>query len=440
MARKKTIEIDATSAEGQKQFDEMNNFLMTNTRADITSLKDGGQIQFWIDTGSYALNWIIGNNFFQGIPGCRIIIISGDTGKGKSLLTDVMLGANVRMGGVSYKVAIESAANYDFSSQIVGSEEVAAKIQIIKPNEGEVITIENLMAILNRAIDFQTSKKTKKNNSVLFVIDSVTQLSSEKELDNVKKIVAGKDEKKDMTSPVKMRETLRTIEQKLEHANITVVGIGQLTANIPTGWVPVGTPKTVVNVKGSGFLYASSLSINMISDKEIVHPKTGIPIGIKMRMKTTKNRIKYKGRDCWIHFYFSKGIDRFGGLPELLARYGAIEAFELIEVVDKKTGEPKLDESGQPIVKRKPIAQSSTGEFSKPPTCSFIRPDGTEVLFKRSTMKKVIEENGGDVLLQEMNDKINKIYQSILDDEGITDADMLESDSTDDSEGEQADE
>jgi len=426
--QKKVVKIK--KEEAPSQFDEMNKFIMKNTDVDATSLKEGGQIAYWIDTGSYALNWIIGNDFFKGVPGARIIVISGETGKGKSLLTDVLLGRNVQMGGASYKVAIESAANFEFSSQIVGGEDIAEKIQIIKPKtpvgkeKVQPITIEKIMAILNRALDFQVSKKKDMNPSVLFVIDSVTQLSSDKELENVDKVMSGKEVKKDMTSAPKMRETLRTIEQKLEFGNVTVIGIGQLTANITSGWTPPGTAKTVVNVKGSGFHYASSLTINMISDKEIVDAKSKTPIGIKMRMKTTKNRIKYRGRDCWIYFYFNRGIDPLGGLPELLARYGIVSAFELEEKENKKTGE--IEE------KRKKLEQSSTGEFKKAPTFAFEKDDGTEVIFTKSTFKKVIEENGGDEFLKLLNTKLNEKYEHILQAEGITEADLLESDDPDD--------
>ncbi len=410
---KKVEKVDKDDSIAADFTNQLSSFLNNNLDIQIESLKTGGIIPYWIDTGSYALNWIIGNDFFHGVPGTRIILISGEPGKGKSFLLDKILGSNIVMGGASIKVGIEAAANYDFSSQIVGSEDIAEKIHLIKSKTvDDPITIEKLTSIIYKTIDFQASKKKDMNKSVAIGIDSVTQLTSEKELDSVEKRADNKKATKDMTSSQKMRELFRTIEQRLEHANVTLIGIGQLTANITTGFAPPGTPKTVVNAKGSGFAYASSLTIQMVSDKEIKDAKTQTPIGIRMKMRTTKNRIKFKGRDCWIFFYFARGVDKFGGLPELLTRYGVIESFKI-----------EKDKNGNE--KRKVCALDVSGLFKKTiPTFSFIRPDGTEVLFTHKTISEVVSEE----ILSEMNAKLNEIYDGILKESGLSEADLLSSD------------
>lgn len=406
MARKKLTYVPEADAP-KNITDDFDSFMQKSTGITVRSLKDGGKIPYWINTNCYALNWIISNDFFKGIPGTVNVLISGDPGKGKSFLCDVILGNNVRMGGKSYKVDIEKSANYDFTTQIVGSKEIAEQIRIIKPEDGKVISIERLSAILNKAIDYQASAKAKKNPSVLFVVDSVTQLTTDKEMDIVKKRDEKKKDKKDMTAAVKMRELFRTIEQKQEFSNVTIVGIAQLTANITTGFTPPGTPTKVANVKGSGFAFASSLTIQMVSDKEIKVKE--IPIGIKMKMKTTKNRIKYKGRDCFIYFYFKHGVDPLGGLIELLHKYGVIKASK---------------------------APSKGGEF--PPGTTFkYKNNGNEVEFTMKSFKKIVEENGGEEFLKELNAKMNEKYEMILDQEGIDEDELLEEDGIEDEEGEE---
>lgn len=423
--KKRKVKVKEDDEAANKFTEELAEFLEDNTGIKATSLKQGGNIPYWIDTGSYALNWIISNNFFHGFPGTRISLISGEEGKGKSFLMDVLLGNNVKMGGASFKVMIEAAANYDFSSLIVGSEDIAEKINVIKAKQdakGNInpITIERLTSILYKAIDYQASKKEKKNKSLVFGIDSMTQLTSDKELAGVEKRADGKKETKDMTSAVKMRELFRTIEQQLEYSNVSIIGIGQLTANIQTGWVPRGTPKTVINVKGSGGKFASSLTINMISDKEIKDPKTDTPVGIKMRLKTTKNRIQFKGRDCYLYFYFARGVDRFGGLADLLAKYGVLEP-----VIMK--------ENAKGEVKEKKAIPEPTGEFK--PEVTFKWSDGTDgglsIKFKKFNMAQVIEANGGEELLKKWNEQLNKIYDDILKGAGISEEDYLEDDGLD---------
>lgn len=423
----KKINVDAEDSTANKFTDDLSDFLETNIGIRSVSLKHGGNVPYWINTGSYALNWIISNSFFNGFPGSRISLISGEEGKGKSFLLDVMLGHNIQDGGASFKVMIEAAANYDFSAHIVGSQEIADKIHIIKAKEdkkGNVdpITVEKLTSILYKTIDYQAAKKEKKNKSIVVGIDSVTQLTSEKEMVGVAKRANGKEDKKDMTSAVKMRELFRAIEQKIEYANVTVIGLGQLTANISTGWVPPGTPKSSVNVKGSGFKYASSLTIQMISDKEIKDLKTNTPIGIKMRLKVIKNRIQFKGRDCYLYFYFRRGVDAYGGLCDLLGRYGVIEPIIMKEVTKR---------DGSVEIKEKPVKPEVNGEY-KPET--VFKYDGKN--FKRFNIDKFVEENGGEALLKKWNEELNAVYEKILQESGITDEDYLVSEDLEDEDGE----
>ena len=107
------------------------------------------------------------------------------------------------------------------------------------------------------------------------MVDSFSALTTDKEVDDSR---ADKDTK-DMTAQQKMRGMLRVVVQSMRHANMTMIGIGQMTANIG---VMFG-PKTVESVKGTAPKYWSSLTLQMTSDKEITDSKTDIPIGIKMR-------------------------------------------------------------------------------------------------------------------------------------------------------------
>lgn len=420
-----------TKEDNEKQFKNELDTILGKSGVQVQSLEDGGKISYWLDTGCLALNWIISNDFFKGIPGARVILISGEPGKGKSFLLDAILASSVRGEGLAYKADIENSANYEFTKLIAG-EEIAKQIKLLKPRQGDVIHIEKLTSILNKAIDFQASLKEAERKKVAFGIDSVTQLTSVKELEIVSQRKDDKKDKKDLTAPVKMRELFRSIEQKLPYANMTIIGIGQLTANIPAdGFIPPGTPKTVVNVKGSGFKFASSLTINMISDKEILKKK--IPIGIKMKMKTMKNRVAFRGRSCWIYFYFNRGIDRLGGLCELLAEFGVFNA--LVANIDKNTGEVKVDKDGNPKMKKaEPLAN---GEYKPDVIFKYVTSSGKELLFKVQEFAKTVEENGGDELLKEINERLNNIYQNLLDDAGITEDDMYGEETDYDEEGDE---
>lgn len=418
MAKRKIEKVESGDAEANKFAEDLSGFLEKSLGITLKSLRDYGKIPYWIDTRCLALNWIISNDFWGGFPGTYLSLIYGEPQKGKSLLVDVLLGSNIRMGGFSMKASIERAANYDFSAQVVGSEEIAAQIRLIKPKDKEkIITIETLTSIIYRLLDFQAAAKEKMNKSVLMGIDSITQLTSQKEIDGVEDRASGKKEHKDMTSAQEMRKLFRVIEQRMEYANVTIVGIGQLTANITTGFTPKGTPKKVINAKGTGYHYASSLNIQVLTDREILDASGNVPIGIRMRMKTTKNRVKFKGRSCWVCFYFNRGIDRFGGLPELLTTYDVVKPF--IE---------KENEKGE--IKRNKEKLNDSGLFIHTPKFSFIRPNGSEIIFDMTNISQILTED----ILKEMNTALNNVYTSMLDSQGITPQAILESDDPSDEE------
>lgn len=401
MAKKKTI----TEEEKNNFATEMSNFLQDSCGLEIETLNERDSISYFIDSGSYALNWIIGNNFTGGIPGSKAVLVSGKSEKGKSLITDVWLGKNIEAGGISFKVDIEDAAGFQFTSKVVGSDEIAKEIRLINAKnlagkkrdpKNLIITIEKLTNIIHKIVDYQISKGKDKNASVLIVIDSVSQLSSEKEITDIR----DENDKKDMTAQQKMRALFRSLTQILKHANVTIVGVAHLTANIG---VMFGE-KDVINAKGSAFGYASSLTLQAVNFKEIIDSKTGVPIGIKLKFKTKKNRLAFKGREAFVYLYFDGGIDPYGGLAEILTQYG----------ISQSSAKPDL-----------------SGFYKDSVVFTYTTDDGVELKFKASETKNVIENNGGDKLLEEMERRINEIYTSSLKARGVSEEELLEEDPMD---------
>lgn len=324
-------------------------------------------------------------------------IINHNSEKGKSLITDVWLGNNIRAGGISYRIDVEDGAGYDFATKVIGDADVAAKVQIISPKtywgkdyekmkahpDKLLITIERLTSVLNKLVDFQLSRPADKRRSILVVVDSISQLSSAKEIIDIK----AENDKRDMTAQQKMRAMFRALTQMLRGSNITLVGIAHMTANIG---VMFGD-KLTANAKGTAFGYNSSMSLRMVTSKEI-ESKGLAPIGVKMRLRTTKNRIRFKGREAWLYLYFNGGIDRYGGLPELLTEWGITKA----------------------------STAAKYGCFAATTKFTYIADDGEEITFGLSTMKDKFEKSGREqALLEEINRKINAVYEGMLEEKGI---------------------
>ena len=405
---KKTAKV--TEDESQEFADDMSSFLETSCGLEIQTLNERDEINYWINSGSYALNWIIGDSFFNGLPGSKAILCAGKSEKGKSLITDCWLGENIRAGGISFKIDVEDSAGFAFTAKVVGSETVAKQIRLVSPKmlskkkdkldpADLIITIERLTNIMNKIIDYQISKGKDKNSSVMIVIDSVSQLSTEKEITDIR----AENDKRDMTATQRMRALFRAITQMLRHANVTIIGVAHLTANIG---VMFGE-KDVINAKGSAFGYASSLTLQAMSSKEIIDTKSGVPIGIKLKFKTKKNRLAFKGRDAFTYLYFDGGIDPYGGLAELMVQYG----------IAKSSAKPALD-----------------GGYKESVIFTYITEDGKELKFKAKTAGKIIEENGGKILLEEIERRLNDSYKNKLKADGVSEEDLLTEDPIDDEE------
>lgn len=395
MARKKEEQNDNINKFAQ----ELDDFISESCGVQVEKISERESIPYWINSGCYSLNWIIANDFFKGVPGTKAILLEGLPSVGKSLILDVLLGNNIRIGGMSYKFDIEDAASSEFTHKIVGSREISDKIRLISPKQlkqSNPITIEKLTSALNKIVDFQISKKEEDRMKLMIGVDSVSQLTSIKEYEDV----SHDKDKKDMTPQQKMRALFRVLNQKLRHANITLIGVAHLTANIG---VMFGD-KNVASAKGSGWLFGSSLRLRMLSAKEIIDPKAKVPIGVMMKIKTIKNRIEFKGRTAFLYMYFDSGINQFGGLPELLAQYGVVTA------------------STKPDV---------NGIYKHNTKFSYTRVDenGTkEIVFTISNIEDVVKENGGEQLLKEWNQRLNDVYSNALKSQGVTEEDLLTSD------------
>ena len=65
--------------EHEKNIKELDSFIVKVTKTlDVETLSERDSIPFWINTNCYALNWIIANDFFKGLPGTKAIMLSGE--------------------------------------------------------------------------------------------------------------------------------------------------------------------------------------------------------------------------------------------------------------------------------------------------------------------------------------------------------------------------
>ena len=131
-----------------------------------------GHIKGWIDTSNYALNWIISKDLKKGWPVGRVSLLVGDPSTGK---TAVSISA-MRDKTIDLIVYLDSEGG--------GADASFAEFLGADPEKilySPVDTVEELKVKMGKVIDIiEKNKSTKK---VLMVIDSISMISTEKELD-----------------------------------------------------------------------------------------------------------------------------------------------------------------------------------------------------------------------------------------------------------------
>lgn len=300
---KKTSHVEASDADLLAK--EINSFLKSNTGIEVESIEDHDFTPEYLDTGNYAFNWAISGKLTAGFPCTKVSEMFGDPGSGKSLILTKLAGENIKRGGISYIIDTEDAINPLFAKVILHDPEgkVVNRIQ-------RVDTIDTLEQLRNFVVTLANKKIATKNMTPIFIgIDSISQLSSEKEMEDAKSGSFARD----MTKQQAMRGFFRVVNRLLRSANITLIVLSHTSAAIGA----FGNPVTAAN-HGGGVKFASSVRIWITSSKE-VSDSAGIPLGVRMNFKIEKNRLVFKGRKASVNLSFKKGIQPWSGLLELLA-------------------------------------------------------------------------------------------------------------------------
>jgi RecA/RadA recombinase len=162
----------------EKDLDKLKKELMAqfnkefDSPLEVMSESSLANIPGWISTNNYALNWAISKDIFKGVAMSKVALFSGDPGAGKSMIALSM------MGGKDLDLIIY------FDSEGGGITTEFAEFLGVDPTKilySTVDTVEDLIAKLEKTIDVVS--KNKQNKNILMIIDSISMISTEREVD-----------------------------------------------------------------------------------------------------------------------------------------------------------------------------------------------------------------------------------------------------------------
>ena len=267
---------------------------------------DAGDVDSFIDTGSYTFNALLSGTIFGGLPSNKITAIAGEAATGKTFfalgIVKHFLDKNKDAGVIYFES--ESALTKD----LVEARGIDNKRMVVVP----VATVQEFRHQSIKVIDKYLEQDEDKRKPLMFVLDSLGMLSTTKEMEDT---AEGK-ETRDMTRSQIVKSTFRVLTLKLGKANVPMIMTNH-TYDVIGSMFP---QKEMGG--GSGLKYAASSIIYLGKRKE----KDGTEVvGNIIHCKNYKSRITKENAQIDVRLTYKKGLDKYYGLLELGEQAGVFK-------------------------------------------------------------------------------------------------------------------
>ena len=266
-----------------------------------------GDVDGFIDTGSYTLNALLSGSIYGGLPSNKITAIAGEAATGKTFfalgIVKHFLDKNKDAGVIYFES--ESALTKD----LVESRGIDSKRMVVVP----VATVQEFRHQSIKVIDKYLEQPEDKRKPLMFVLDSLGMLSTTKEMEDT---AEGK-ETRDMTRSQIVKAAFRVLTLKLGKAKVPMIMTNH-TYDVIGSMFP---QKEMGG--GSGLKYAASNIVYLSKRKE----KDGKEIiGNVIHCKNYKSRLTKENAMIDVRLTYDKGLDQHYGLLELAIKHGIFKS------------------------------------------------------------------------------------------------------------------
>lgn len=336
--------------------DDFFSSIAKETGGDI--LSDIDSVNYFVDTGNLALNYICSGKFITGgIPGGKLTEIYGPSSSAKSLIGNNILYGCQKMGGIPILLDCENSANKEFI-------ENASHIDNKKLLRYSPQSLEDVFAKMYSVID--KVRKKNKDIPIVIVYDSIGVSPSARELREVdlpedydkatyKKIVGG-NEQPGERAKICSRE-LRKLNSVMADTGATVIILNQTREKIG---IMFGNPETTAG-GGNALPFYASCRLRPQTQKKIekkITAKKNKILGVNLKIKNVKNKthkpfVESEG----IQLLFDRGVNPLSGLLSCLLeeeRLIAKGAGNFI-IKDEFLGENKEDNKFKASIERNDV-------------------------------------------------------------------------------------
>jgi len=310
----------------------MNKDLIKHLMEDIGLLSDRNFNLGFLDTGSYALNKVISGKYSGGWPIGGICEVWGESSTGKTIFLTHALKDAQSKGYITAFFDNEFTYNAEF-----------AKLMGLDPKQLLYDDPPSVPDCFDRIENLIKKVREKdKDTPLIMCLDSMAGQSGEE-------AEKGTDSYSNMSGAIRAKEIgmrLRHVNPLLRKNNALLLLVNQVRSK-PN--VMYGSPITKSG-GGKSLEFYCTVSIQVASNKtsDVIENKDKRAIGIKGRLKNTKNKCSTPFQECEFELIWDNGLNRFYGLEQAVIDAGLIEkagAWYTIKSTGKKfQGEDNLQE------------------------------------------------------------------------------------------------
>ena len=263
---------------------------------------EAGDVENFIDTGSYVFNALLSGSIYGGLPANKITALAGESATGKTYflmgIVKNFLDANPDSGVVYFES--ESA----ITKQMVVDRGIDPNRMVIVP----VTTVQEFRTQALKVLDGYMQQDVDIRRPLFLCLDSLGMLSTTKEVEDT----ADGKETRDMTRAQVLKAAFRVLTLKLGKAKVPMV-VTNHTYDSMGSMFP-----TKEMGGGSGLKYAASSIIFLSKKKE----KDGTEVvGNIVHCKNHKSRLTIENKMVDVRLTYDKGLDKYYGLLELAEKY-----------------------------------------------------------------------------------------------------------------------
>lgn len=298
---------------------------LSKFRKEITKNIEGvsvgfeGDPELWINTGNFALNYLISGDFYKGVPMGRVTMLAGESGSGKSYLASGNIVKHAQDQGIMVVLIDTENALDEAWLQKLGVDTDETKLLKV----GISLVDDVVKFVSDFMKEYRTNYKATPLHDqppVLFVVDSLGMLMTRTEINQAE---AG-DIKGDMGRKAK------SLKAFVNYANSMFkdFNIGMVATNHTYASQDMFNPDPVIT-GGVGFIFASSVVLAMRKGKlkeDEEGNKTSEVNGIRAVCRLNKSRFNHKGlfKQVEIKIPFETGMDPYSGLFDMFEKSGTL--------------------------------------------------------------------------------------------------------------------